>query len=97
LMDKEEEPFGFWTSAQGGDALWSWILYFNRKHTDDMLWHEVKVWSGLHKAWDLRPWLGHTKRDLIQENLSRVGLGQNKSCVDKVCEFEWKKAKVKRR
>jgi hypothetical protein len=23
LMDKEEEPFGFWTSAQGGDALWS--------------------------------------------------------------------------
>ena len=29
--------------------------------------------------------------------LSRVGLGQNKSCVDKVCEFESKKAKVKRR
>lgn len=36
----------------------------------------------------------------IQENLSRVGLGQNKSCVDKVFEFESKKAKeakVKRR
>ncbi len=38
------------------------------------------------------------QRDLFQENfLSRVGLVQNKSCVDKVCEFESKKAKVKRR
>lgn len=45
----------------------------------------------------MRPLLGHTKRDLFQENLSRVGLGQNKSCVDKVCEFESKRAKVKRR
>lgn len=22
LMDKEEEAFGFWTTTQGGDALW---------------------------------------------------------------------------